>query len=242
VALPDLAIRVAWIAIDAAVAAWALRRIGLPGYWIAFPPIVQTIVLGHPEVLLLGLLVAGGGLSGLSILVKPYAVFPLLAERRWRALGVATATLLVTAPFLPWQRFFAELPEIVGTIIRQNNGDPVFGDPVWMAVGALSLLSLGWRRGLWLAVPVMWPYAQPNYKVMTVPALPPLLALIWAIPIPGHTLTGVVVLATLVAARRWRALPAWVEAGIREPVRLKLPSQAPVGSLDLPRASMAGSA
>ena len=69
VALPDLAIRVAWIAIDAAVAAWALRRIGLPGYWIAFPPIVQTIVLGHPEVLLLGLLVAGGAVSGPSILV-----------------------------------------------------------------------------------------------------------------------------------------------------------------------------
>ena len=213
---PDLLIRVSWIAIDVVVAVWAIRRLGLPFYWIAFPPLLQTIVLGHPEVLLLGLLVGGKLLSGLAILVKPYAVFPLMAERRWGALGVGVGAVLLTIPFLPWGRFFTELPAIIGTIARQNNGDSTFGDPIPLAIGVVALLSLGLRRALWLAVPVLWPFAQPNYKVMTIPALAPVLAIAWAIPIPGLTLAGVVVLAVLVTINRLRPLPEWLQRGIRE--------------------------
>ena len=216
VAAPDLVIRWSWIAIDIVVAVWAIRRLGLPGYWIAFPPLVQSVVLGHPEVLLLGLLVAARSLSGLAIIVKPYAIFPLLAERRWRAIGVGLIAVLITVPLLPWPRFFAELPEIIATIVRQNNGDSTFGDPIAMAVGVVALLSLGLRRALWLAVPVLWPFAQPNYKVMTIPALAPVLAIAWAIPIPGHTLAGVVLLAVLALINRLRPLPKWLQSGIRE--------------------------
>jgi hypothetical protein len=216
VSAPDIVIRVSWIAIDVLVAVWAIRRLGLPSYWIAFPPLLQTIVLGHPELLVLGLLVAGGNVSGLAIIVKPYAVFPLLAERRWGALALAVAVVLVTAPFLPWGRFFEELPTIIGTIVRQNNGDSTFGDPIPLSIAVVALLSLGLRRALWLAVPVIWPYAQPNYKVMTVPALAPVLAIAWAIPIPGMTFTGVVVLAVLVTINRLRPLPDWLQRGIRE--------------------------
>ena len=52
VAFPDLAIRVAWIVIDVAVAAWALRHIGLPGYWIAFPPILPASSFASVSLLL----------------------------------------------------------------------------------------------------------------------------------------------------------------------------------------------
>jgi hypothetical protein len=214
--LPDLLIRVSWIAIDIVVALWAIRRLQLPMYWILFPPLLQTIVLGHPEVLLLGLLVARRAFSGLAVLVKPYVVFPLLAERRWMALAVGVAAVVVTWPFLPWPRFFVEMPAIALNIVRENNGDSVFGDPLWMAVAVIALLSLGPRRALWLAVPVLWPYSQPNYKVMTMPALAPVIALVWAIPVPGLTLVGVVALATLVTIDRWRPLPRWLQAGIRE--------------------------
>jgi hypothetical protein len=214
--LPETVIRASWIAIDIAVAIWAIRRAGLPGYWIAFPPLVQSIVLGHPEVLLLGLVVVPGALSGLAVLVKPYGVVPLLAEHRWRALVVAAMALVVTAPFVAWPRFLLELPKIALTIARGNNGDPVFGDPVPMAIAIVALLALGLRRALWLSVPVLWPYAQPNYKVMTIPAIAPVLAIAWAIPIPGFTLGGIVVLAALVTLNRWRPLPAWLQSGIRD--------------------------
>jgi len=215
VGAPDLIVRASWIAIDIVIAVWAIRRLRLPAYWLAFPPLVQSIVLGHPEVLLFGLLVGPPLLSGLAILVKPYAVFPLLAERRWQALALGVAAVLVTIPLLPWPKFFVEFPEIVVTIVRQNNGDAA-GDPIAIVIGVVALLSLGLRRALWLSVPVLWPFAQPNYKVMTVPALTPMVALAWAIPIPGFTEAGVVVLAALVMVGRFRALPAWLERGIAE--------------------------
>jgi hypothetical protein len=214
---PDLVIRGSWIAIDIVVAVWAIRRLGLPRYWLAFPPLFGTIILGHPEVLLLGLMVGARTLSGLAILVKPYAVFPLLAERRWRALAIGIAIVVVTIPVLPWPRFFAQFPEILFTLVRQSNGDAA-GDPVAISVGVIALLSLGLRRALWLAVPVLWPFAQPNYRVMTLPAVPPALALMWAIPIPGFTVAGVVVLAGLVMVNRLRPVPQWLQRGIADPL------------------------
>ena len=214
--LPGDVTRFAWVAIDAAVAVWAIRRLRLPAYWLAFPPLFEAIVLGHPEVLLLGLLIGvSGPLAGLAALVKPYAVLPLLAERRFLAIviaGVATgATLLI----LPWGQFLAELSTISANLARQNVGDSTFGDPALMVIGGIALIALGPRRALWLAVPVLWPYAQPIYKVMSIPVLPPVLALAWAIPIPGMTLMGVVVLAVLTVVNRQRTLPGWLVNGIR---------------------------
>ena len=223
----DLVVRGSWIAIDVVVAVWAIRRLGLPGYWLAFPPLFGSIILGHPEVLLLGLMVGARTLSGLAILVKPYAVFPLLAERRWRALALGLAIVVVTIPVLPWPMFFAQLPEIVVTLVRQSNGDAA-GDPVAISVGVIALLSLGLRRALWLAVPVLWPFAQPNYKVMTMPAFTPVLAFMWAIPIPGFTVAGIVVLAGLVMVDRVRPLPPWLQRGIADPLA---PANAPTGRL-----------
>ena len=41
----------------------------------------QAIFLGHPEVLVVALLVFGGPLSGVAAVIKPYAAAPLLAEK-----------------------------------------------------------------------------------------------------------------------------------------------------------------
>jgi len=207
VALPGLAVRATWVVGSFVVAVWSLRRFGLPAYWIGFPPLVEAIVLGHPEVLLLGLLALRGPLSGLAVIVKPYAGLPLLAERRWGALALAAIALVVTIPVLPWPRFMAELPAIASTLVRQSAGDSTFGQPLLMIIGAVALASLGLRRALWLSVPVLWPYAQPIYKVVTVPALSPLLALAWSIPIPGSTLAGLILEATLLLLLRHDRLP-----------------------------------
>jgi hypothetical protein len=221
--LPTDVTRFGWVAIDLGISIWAIRRLGLPAYWVAFPPLFEAIVLGHPEVLLLGLLVLGrdararfaAPLAGLAVLVKPYAALPLVAERRIGALIVAAVATAATLLFLPWARFVDELPAISANLARQNVGDSTYGAPLLMVVAILALVALGPRRALWLAVPVLWPYAQPIYKTMSIPVMPPLLALLWAIPIPGLTLVGLVALALLTLLERRRALPSWLLAGIR---------------------------
>jgi hypothetical protein len=227
-------IRFSWIAIDVVVAIWALARLGLPRYWLFFPPLFNAITLGHPEVLVLGLLAAGGAVSGLAAAIKPYAVIPLLAEHRWRAIAVAVAAVVASAPFLPWGQFLSQAGAISGTIARQNVGDSTFGQPLLMVLAVGALLVLGPRRALWLAVPVLWPDAQPIYKVMTMPVLSPIVALLWAIPVPGLTLAAVVVEAILVIIDRRSGLPGWLKLGITPAAR---PGAVATPSLPLRRQS-----
>ena len=61
----------------------------------------------------------------------------------------------------------------------------------WTILILVALSVIGVPRGLWLAVPVLWPAAQPLYKVPSLPAMSPAIALFWAIPIPGLTIAGV---------------------------------------------------
>jgi hypothetical protein len=143
----------------------------------------------------------------------------LLAERRWRAIGIAVVAFVVTLPFLPWSRFIAELPMISATLAAQAHGDGVFGNPLLMVVALVALASMGPRLALWLATTLLWPSAQPDYKVMTLPVQTPLLAAIWAIPLPGATLVGVTVLAVLLQVARRRPLPAWLATGIAPAAR-----------------------
>lgn len=214
--LPADLTRIAWFVGDLVVAAWTIRRLGLPAYWLAFPPLFEAIILGHVEVLVLGLLVVRGPISGLAALVKPYTALPLLAGRRWRALAFAALAGVATVLFLPWGRFLAEAPSIAATLARQDVGDSLFGNPIGMVAAVIALATLGLRRALWLATPLLWPYAQPMYKTMTIPVLVPVLALFWALPFAGATLAGIVAFAALLTIDRYRALPTWLRVGIGE--------------------------
>ena len=216
-ALPDPVNTAIWVIADLAIAVWVLRRLGMPAYWLAFPPLFFAIILGHIEVLVLAAMVVRTPLAGLAAAIKPYAAIPMLAERRWSALAVAAIAVAVTFPFLPWPRFFQDLPLIAANLARQDTGDSVFGQPLLMLAGAAALLSLGPKRALWLAVPVLWPHAQGMYKTMTIPALTPVVALFWALPFQGATVLGVIAYAVLVQVGRVRKLPGWLRAGI-EPV------------------------
>ena len=213
--LPDDVVRLVSVVGTAVIAAWMLRRLGLPGYWLGFPPIFSVIVLGHPEIALVALLLFGGVLGGLAPLVKPYLGLALVAERRWRAIAIGAVAFLATLPFLPWSRFLAELPMIGANLAAQYHGDGVFGEPVLMLIAVVALLALGPRLALWLATPLLWPAVQPSYKVMTLPVLSPLLAAFWALPVPGATLAGVVAQAIVVQAAKRRELPGWLAAGVR---------------------------
>jgi len=218
VGMPELPVRAIWVIGDLLVAAWALRRLQLPWYWLAFPPLFQSIVLGHPEVLVLALLTLRSPIAGFAALLKPYAVFPLVAERRWRAILVAVVVGAGSLIVLPWELFALDASRIAANLARQAYGtDSVFGQPFLMALAVIALGSLGLRRGLWLAVPVLWPYAQLNYRTMTVPMLSPIVAIAWSVPLPGATLAGVLIDAGLRLLARLRPLPPWLNAGLAVP-------------------------
>jgi hypothetical protein len=220
VALPGDVTRVIWVAGTAILAVLVLRLLRLPGWWIGFPPIFHAILLGHPEILVLWLIVGGGLVSGLAAVIKPYAGLPLLAERRWLAIAFGLVVVVITVPLLPWQEFIQMLPTISAIYGQQTtSSDSTFGSPVLMIVAVGALALLGWRRGLWLATPLLWPGAQPIYKVVSVPALSPLIALIWALPVPiaaatHATLIAVVIEAAVRQLGSRRPLPLWVREGV----------------------------
>ncbi len=213
VPLPSELTRLIWVGGSLVLAIWTIRRLGLPGYWVGFPPIFQAIFLGHPEVLMLWLLIFGGAVAGLGAAIKPYVGLPLLAERRWTAFAVGAVALAVTLPILPWGLFIQDLPMITANLVRQSHGDSVFGSPVLMVVAVVALGALGLRRGLWLAGPVLWPSAQPIYKTVTTPALSPAMAILWSIPVPGFTLGAVILEGIALRVAERRPLPGWLAHG-----------------------------
>ena len=227
--LPQELTAAIWVLGSLLIAILILRRLGLPAWWIAFPPVFHPIVLGNEEVLMVGLLVVGGRLGGLAPLLKPYAAIPLAVQRRWGdiwiGIGVGLATLLV----LPWRTFVESLPLIRDRIAYQSFGDNAFGDPLLVVIAIVALISLGSRPGAWFATPVLWPYAQTHYGLMTLPIMPPLLALIWALPIPEAITVGIVALAIAQAFARTRGwtlrdapvegLAGWLRPSPRPPDR-----------------------
>ena len=85
--------------------------------------------------------------------------------------------------------------------------------PFLMVVALIALVSIGMRRALWLAGPVLWPSAQPIYKTVTTPALSPAMAILWSIPVPGFTLGAVIVEAIALRVADRRPLPSWLGHG-----------------------------
>ena len=95
------------VAVGAVASVWILH---LPWWWLLFPPLVQSVISGNVQSLLVPLILVGAG--PVAALLKVYAAVPLVILGRWRALIVLAGVLLVTAPILPWQAFLANLDEI----------------------------------------------------------------------------------------------------------------------------------
>ena len=204
--LPEELTAAIWMIGSIVLAAAAVRRLGLPGWWVLFPGIVDSVLVANPNAVVLALLVlAGGRLAPLAVTLKVYAVVPLVAERRWKPLAAAGGLLAATVPLLPWGLWWAQLPRITSTLATQAETTSVFGSPVLMALGVVALLSLGLRQAGWLAVPLLWPSTQPHYTAISVPGLTPFLAAAWCLPSPPIMLGSVVLLALWRLAVRFRS-------------------------------------
>ena len=203
-ALPPDVARVVLVYLGIVASVWLIRRLRLPLWWLAFPPLVDGVYIANPHVFVVPLLVAGAG--PVAVFVKVYAGAVLALLLRWRALVVAAIAVLATAPFLPWSLFFQRWPEVNAALASQSGGGglSVLATPILLPVAIVAALLIGRERLAWWSVPVFWPYTQWYYASMVLPVATPLAAVALATPIRGAT-TVAIVLAVIELA--WQRRP-----------------------------------
>lgn len=182
--LPLTAAVVVWMALGLAAAAFAVTRLGLPIWWIAFPPLAHAIWNGNPQTLVVALLVTGGAAAAsLALLLKLYVGVQLLF--RPRALLIAGLVLIATLPFLPWREYLEHEREMRTHLATAWNGS-AWRVPILVPFVAAGLFVLRRHGGEWLAIPALWPAIQFYYVSSVLPLVAgrPVLAALLAIPIP----------------------------------------------------------
>jgi hypothetical protein len=183
---------------------WTLRRLRLPWWWIAWPPLVDNLWNGNPQLFLVPLLL--GPVAWLAPIVKAYAVVPLAVQWRPRALVVTVAVGLATMPLLPWANYLGRLSATSALLSEQSQGGmSAWFLPILVPFAVLALFVLGRQRASWWAIPALWPSTQWYYSLMAMPVLTPLTAAILAAPVQGGPGVAVIVAAIEVWYRRRQA-------------------------------------
>ncbi len=184
-----------WMVLGIAASVWLVRRLGLPMWWLLFPPFAHAMWNGNPQSIALALLVVGGPVAAsVAVGLKLYAGIPLIA--RWRDLVVAGVVLAVTLPLVPWQAYFEQGLGVASHLQTAWNGSawrlPILIPPTLVALWLLR------RHGAeWFAVPAVFPATQFYYVAMALPALVgrPVLAAALALPMVLMVPLAVIVLA-----------------------------------------------
>jgi len=193
-----------WMVAGFAASVWLIRRLGLPLWWLAFPPLAHGIWNGNPQTIALALLVFGGPVAAtLAAGLKLYAAVPLLG--RWRDLLITTAVLAATLVVLPVDVYFAAGAGVTDHLVNAWNGS-AWRVPILVPPTLLALWLLRRHGAEWLAIPAAWPATQLYYNAMALPALVgrPILAAALAIPVPLLPALAVMVLALAPYLRRVR--------------------------------------
>jgi hypothetical protein len=173
----DLAVGL-MLVVGVVASAWAIRRLGAPMWWLAFPPLVDGMWNANPHVVVLPLLLAS--LAPIAIIVKVYAAIVPIVRLEVRTLLVTGVAILITAPFLPWATYFAERELIQLRLdLTAGGGASVFGLGgaalvVGLAASVAAFLVLVRRdreRAAWLAMPAFWPWTQWYYASMAIPGV-----------------------------------------------------------------------
>lgn len=200
--VPEALARPLLLALGLAATIWMIRRLRLPLWWLAFPPLVDVLWNANPHVFVAPLLVAG--LAPLAAFVKLYAGAVPAIRLDWKALAATAALLLVTLPFLPWGLFIERWPEVSRALNDQSAGGglSVWVTPLLLPVAVVAGILLGRERLAWWSIPVFWPFTQWYYSSIALPVLTPLAAVALSIPVPGATTVGLVI---AVAEAYWKS-------------------------------------
>jgi hypothetical protein len=137
-----------WIALPVFVclcvlAAWAgLRRLGLPVWWLLFPPMTEGLLAANPQILLFGLILVGGSglyskrggergrLAGwmisraIAVGLKSYAIVPVIARREWRAVAAVGLGGIVSIALTPnlWASYVSGFGSISSRLVAESEG------------------------------------------------------------------------------------------------------------------------
>ncbi len=158
-----------WLAAGAVAAVWLIRKLELPWWYLAFPPLLHGVWNGNPQTIALALLVQGSLVGAVAAVgLKLYAAIPLVT--RWRHLVVAGAVLAVVTLVLPWQ-LYLDRGLGVGSHLETAWNGSAWRFPI-LVVPTLAALWVLRRQGAeWFAVPAVFPATQFYYVAMALPAL-----------------------------------------------------------------------
>ena len=171
-----------WLTAGAVAAVWLIRKLELPWWWLAFPPLLHGVWNGNPQTIALALLVQGSLVGAVAAVgLKLYAAIPLVT--RWRHLVVAGAVLAVVTLVLPWQLYLDRGLGIGSHLQTAWNGS-AWRFPILVAPTLVALWILRRQGAEWFAVPAVFPATQFYYVAMALPALVgrPIVAAFLALP------------------------------------------------------------
>ena len=196
-----------WMGLGLGAAVWLLRRLHLPLWWLAFPPLAEALWNGNAQpIVLAALLVRAPWGVTVAAGVKLYGFIPAVVARRWREVAIAVLVLGVTLPLLPWglwvdHRFGFE----AATSLTWNGSAWRFTPLIPLVI--LALVVLRDRGAEWLTIPALWPGTQFFYHVFALPALQgrPVLAALLALPIPLIAPLAVIGYALFITRPSWLA-------------------------------------
>ena len=185
-------------------AVFLLRRLRLPFWYLLFPPLVEGLLVGNPNVIVVALVVMGAPLADAAAsFLKLYAVLPIALLKRTRSLIWVAVLFAITAPFLPWPSYVSHAVELVNVLNTQSSGGrSAIAFPLLIPFTILALVIVGRQRSAWLVVPALWPATQVHYSLLALPVAGRLMAGILAVPLPGAPVAAVLAEAVAVLWRR----------------------------------------
>lgn len=202
VALPEWLGLAVMVTLVVAASIYAVARLRVPGYWLLYPPLFESVLVLNPDAIVIGLLLLPGAAAGLSIPTKLYAAVTLIAHGRWGAVMVGGLLCLISLPL--WSEYLAALPEITATLRDQSPAVLSAWDTPLIVPTALAVLVLRRYDAGWLAAPALWPWTQHHYLALSLPVAcrHPLAAAALALAVPLGAPLVVVALALARVLRR----------------------------------------
>ena len=193
-----------------------IRLLHLRWWWLLFPPLVQCVLSGNVQSLIVPLILVPAG--GLAVILKIYAGLPLAILGRWRALVAAAVIMLATVPVLPWTTYINEFALISQRLADQSKLTLPMGFLLLVSpLVLLSLLVVGRERAAWLVVPAIWPSQQFYYGTIALPARSKIALALIALPVPGNGLLALGALALVTWSHGDRGLLGSIRLRRREP-------------------------
>jgi hypothetical protein len=209
--IPEQVFATGFMLLSIAAAFYILRRVNLPAWWIAFPPLLVGALSGNPVVVGVACALTGSRwLAPIGVAAKVYVGAALVAERRWMALAITPIVMLATVIlFWPlWHQYLVDYSSISSTIGHESLGGfsatrsvPLF---IVTAVMMAILAVIDFRAACWLAVPALAPFTEFHASIFALPVMSPILAIGLGYPRQG---LAPVVICVYVAWRILRATP-----------------------------------